>query len=196
MLPPPHEYTRRFNHPVGNIKGLTINFGQAVLCLQFLPHPLPFSSAFLLCLFVQNNALLFIHPRINLTKVNILYSSFFELRRKQFKEIVHEILCKYWILHADKQSAIAIGSVAGSRLEGFTVRNGRLSGIEGFGSVTITNNVVNNNTSIEGGGIFTYSTACYWGDTTAFITDNTVTGNTSVWDPTPIPNGDSEGRGN
>ncbi len=55
-----------------------------------------------------------------------------------------------------KSPAISIGSIAGSRLEGFTVMIVRRSGIEGFGSVTFSLYVVKDKTSIEGGVIFDY----------------------------------------
>ena len=69
----------------------------------------------------------------------------------------------------------------GGRFEGFTVQGGRDSGIFGVGPVTITNNVVRDNDSTSGGGIYVYSASCYYGNTDLEVSHNEVTGNTASW---------------
>ena len=68
----------------------------------------------------------------------------------------------------------------GGRFEGFTVRGGSDSGIFGVGPVTITNNVVRDNTSSFGGGIYVYTASCYYGDTNTQVTNNDVIDNTAA----------------
>ncbi|MBW2277691.1 MAG: hypothetical protein JRF63_09385, partial [Deltaproteobacteria bacterium] len=67
----------------------------------------------------------------------------------------------------------------GSKIEGFTITGGSGSGIFGVGPVTITNNVVRDNDSNFGGGIYVYTASCYYGDTNIQVTNNTVTNNTA-----------------
>jgi hypothetical protein len=67
-----------------------------------------------------------------------------------------------------------------SSVVGFTIVGGaEAGGVFGIGSVAITNNIVTGNNSTFGGGIYVYSAACYYGDITATVADNTVTGNTA-----------------
>jgi len=65
----------------------------------------------------------------------------------------------------------------GGRFEGFTVTGGSASGIFGVGPVTITNNVVRDNASNFGGGIYVYTASCYYGDTNVQVTNNDVIDN-------------------
>lgn len=72
---------------------------------------------------------------------------------------------------------ISIGG-NGAIVEGFTIEDGGLSGVEAFGGVTITNNIIRDNRSTgEAGGIFLYSATCDYGDVTAAISDNLIDNN-------------------
>ena len=71
------------------------------------------------------------------------------------------------------------GSGAGSRLEGFTITGAAASGVFVLGSGVVTNNVISNNTSLEGGGVYAYSATCFYGTTGIFVTDNQITNNTA-----------------
>jgi hypothetical protein len=73
-------------------------------------------------------------------------------------------------------STVNIGGFDSS-FQGFTVTGSADSGIWSVGGVTITNNVISGNQSIAGGGIYVYPSACYYGDTTTVITNNTIEGN-------------------
>jgi len=77
------------------------------------------------------------------------------------------------------QSVVTIGGSDVS-LEGFTIRGGIASGVFGFGSVVITNNVITDNSSTRGGGIYVYPGTCAYGSVTATIENNSITNNESV----------------
>jgi len=70
----------------------------------------------------------------------------------------------------------------GSELKGFTIKGSAGSGVVVRGSVTITNNVVTENSSIVGGGIFVYTANCYYGDTTTTVENNTISNNDVTFD--------------
>jgi len=71
--------------------------------------------------------------------------------------------------------AVRIGGFASS-IEGFRIIGGNNSGLVAIGEVTITNNVVENNTAGIGGGLYLYPNPCAYG--AAGIVDIVVSGNT------------------
>ena len=71
------------------------------------------------------------------------------------------------------------GSSAGSRLEGFTITGASASGVFMLGSGVVTNNLITNNTSLEGGGVYAYPGTCFYGTTGITIEDNQITNNTA-----------------
>jgi hypothetical protein len=85
------------------------------------------------------------------------------------------ILEKDPVLCSSGQPEIVIGHR--TTLRGFTIRGGGASGILTRGSATVTNNIIENNTSTSGGGIFVYTANCYYGDTQVDISDNIIRNN-------------------
>jgi hypothetical protein len=67
-------------------------------------------------------------------------------------------------------------------LSGFTVTGGTASGVFGFGAVAITSNVVNNNDSTSGAGVYVYTANCYYGDTVVSIADNNIANNVASFE--------------
>ena len=69
----------------------------------------------------------------------------------------------------------------GARIEGFTVTGGGRSGVFAHGEVTITNNVIQGNTSGLGGGIYLLTASCYYETSVdAVISNNTVENNRAI----------------
>lgn len=81
----------------------------------------------------------------------------------------------------------------GSRLEGFRITGGEASGVFGVGTVTITNNLIEGNTSTLGGGIYIYPGSCVYGNTTIDITDNIIRNNSVAFDAGAAYSGDGGG---
>jgi hypothetical protein len=71
---------------------------------------------------------------------------------------------------------VRIGGLASS-MDGFRVIGGTNSGIVAIGEVTITNNVIENNTSGAGGGMYLYPNPCAYGSADIVATGNTVRNN-------------------
>ena len=92
----------------------------------------------------------------------------------------------------ERAATVTIGST-NSRLEGFTIQEGGEAGVNAFGSVVITNNVIENSTSEFGGGIFFYSANCYFGESTTEISNNTVQNNEAFFNFVDTVGGDGGG---
>lgn len=72
-----------------------------------------------------------------------------------------------------------------SRVEGFTITRGGASGIIGAGGVVITNNVITDNRSSVGGGVYLNLTGTVSGDVLAEISGNAIIGNRAEFGPSP-----------
>jgi hypothetical protein len=68
-----------------------------------------------------------------------------------------------------------------SSIEGFRVIGGSNSGLVAIGDVTITNNVIENNSSGVGGGMYLYPNPCAYGGGNIVVTGNTVRNNAAVF---------------
>jgi len=91
-------------------------------------------------------------------------------------------------------SVVNLGGT-GLLFQGFTVTGGASSGIYGRGTVSITNNLVEGNSSTFGGGIYVYTAACYYGSANAVVADNTVRNNDARHDPSPSVGFGGDGGG-
>ncbi len=76
--------------------------------------------------------------------------------------------------------AVRIGGNASS-IEGFRIVGGSNSGLVAIGEVTITNNVVENNSAGAGGGMYLYPNPCAYGASDIVVTGNTVRNNAAVF---------------
>ncbi len=76
--------------------------------------------------------------------------------------------------------AVRIGGYASS-IDGFRIIGGRDSGLVALGEVTITNNLVENNTSGIGGGMYLYPNPCAYGAADIVVQGNTIRNNASVF---------------
>jgi len=74
-----------------------------------------------------------------------------------------------------------------SAIEGFTITGGGASGINAAGSVVITGNIITDNDSTLGGGVYFYSAARYFpGDIETAIAGNTIEGNRAAFGVPPL----------
>ncbi len=86
----------------------------------------------------------------------------------------------------DATGACAPGDLGGvslshlSELRGFTVRGASVSGVYGFGSVRITNNLIRNNSADLGAGVYLYAFPDYPASVTTYVEDNTIDSNTAA----------------
>jgi len=76
--------------------------------------------------------------------------------------------------------AVRISGFASS-IEGFRIIGGSNSGLVAIGEVTITNNVVENNTAGIGGGLYLYPNPCAYGAADIVVSGNTIRNNTAVF---------------
>lgn len=92
-----------------------------------------------------------------------------------------------------EDATVVIGS-SDSRLEGFTIVGGARAGVQAFGSMVISNNVIQNNVSEGvGGGIFWKSATCYFGESISTISNNTIANNLSIFSASDGLGGDGGG---
>ena len=76
--------------------------------------------------------------------------------------------------------AVRIGGFASS-IEGFRIIGGSNSGLVAIGEVTITNNLVENNASGIGGGLYLYPNPCAYGAADIVVQGNTIRNNAAVF---------------
>jgi len=123
-------------------------------------------------------------------QVRIIAEPFQLTSRNDLTIISGEGKCDSTLAPDLRQPTVRIGS-GDSTLQGFTITKGGSSGIEARGSVVITNNVITDNYSTRGGGIYFYSAAYYYaGNVQTVIANNLVTNNVAeygydAFDPTP-----------
>jgi hypothetical protein len=105
------------------------------------------------------------------------------------------VIADDWVVNGNRNSTVIDGNGAcaepfsvvnlagsgtpGSRLEGFTVINAADSGVFLIGSGVVTENLITNNTGLDGGGMFIYPGTCYYGAATVELSNNTITNNTA-----------------
>ncbi len=90
-------------------------------------------------------------------------------------------------------ATVVIGS-SNSRLEGFTITGGGGAGVQAFGNTVVTNNVIQGNVSLLGGGVFFEAATCYFGETLgAEISNNTIRNNTAQYSGSDQIGGDGGG---
>ena len=105
------------------------------------------------------------------------------------------VIADDWVVNGNRNSTVIDGNGAcaepfsvvnlagtgtpGSRLEGFTVVNAADSGVFLIGSGVVTENLITNNTGLDGGGMFIYPGTCYYGAATVQLSNNTITNNTA-----------------
>jgi hypothetical protein len=105
------------------------------------------------------------------------------------------VIADDWVVNGNKNSTVINGAGAcpapfsvvnlagagspGSRLEGFTITNAVDSGVFLIGSGIVTENVIVNNTGLDGGGLFVYPGTCYYGEAAVEISRNTIINNTA-----------------
>jgi len=82
-------------------------------------------------------------------------------------------------------STVNIGGFDSS-IEGFTITGGASSGLWSIGGVTITNNVIEGNTSMSGGGLYIYPDNCFYGDVQVTISNNLIRDNSVTFDGNPL----------
>ncbi|MCP3978743.1 MAG: hypothetical protein GY716_05355, partial [bacterium] len=76
---------------------------------------------------------------------------------------------------------ITLGGSGATTLKGFTIENGDDSGVIAYGSVIIEDNrVIGNTAAFQGGGIYSSSRTCNYGDISLVIRDNLVQNNTAT----------------
>jgi len=116
-----------------------------------------------------------------------------------------DLVADDWLVNGNNTTTIIDGSLVScspislvnvfgsdSRLEGFTIQNASGTGaVFAGGNVTITNNVIKDNVSTFGGGIYFYSAVCSYGNTTGNIVDNNITGNSAQFNG--VEGGDAGG---
>ncbi len=138
-------------------------------------------------------------PRVLDRPVTIIARAWIDDRDNTATTISGAGICDQSRLPDFRAPTIRIASRS-SVLTGFTIRDGGASGVAAAGSVAITHNVITENFSTHGGGIYFYSGVSYFaGDVEAEIRDNDVIANRAEYGvpapPLPISPRGGDGGG-